>query len=69
MKPNISGIIHSIIRLCIACLGSATVGVAIFCCSHMVPPTRMASNVSGVAKFNHRNLFSRGNREYTMGQE
>ena len=69
MKPNMSGIIHSIIRLCVACLGSAAVGIAIFCCSHMVPPTKIARNVSGVAKFNHRNLFPRGSREYTTGQE
>ena len=68
-KANISGIIHSIILLCACCLGSVVVGIDIFCCSHIEPATRIARNVSGVAKLNHRNLFPRGSIEYTIGQE
>jgi len=71
MKANISGIIHSIILLCACCLGSALEGVVIFCCSHIVPPTRMGSKrkLSGIARFSHRNLFPKGSVEYTNGQE
>jgi len=70
-KANISGIIHSIIRLCACCRGSAEVGVTIFCCSHIVPPTRIGSmsSLSGVARFSHRKLLYSGSTEYTMGQE
>jgi len=42
-KANIIGIIHSIILPCACCFGSAVVGVTIFCCAHMVPPTRIGS--------------------------
>jgi len=68
-KPNMSGIIHSIIRLCACCFGSAVVGVTIFCCAHIAAPTRMARNILGSAKFNPRNILSKGSVEYTIGQE
>jgi hypothetical protein len=38
-NPNISGIIHSIIRLVDACLASADGIVLIFCITNMEPPT------------------------------
>lgn len=69
INPNNNGIIHSIIRLCVACRGSAAGGVVIFCCTHMATPTRMARAVSGDARFSQRKLFSRGSMEYTVGQE
>jgi len=50
------GIIHSIIRLCCCCLGSAVWGVTIFCCTHIDPPTRIAniSVPSGTDKSSHK---------------
>ncbi len=48
------GIIHSIIRLIDCDLASVVVGVTIFCCTHMVPPTRIARVKSPSARFNHR---------------
>jgi len=68
-NPNINGIIHSIIRLWACCLGSAVVGITIFCCTHIVPPTRMARSISGSARFNHRKSLPKGNIENTTGQE
>ena len=69
-KANINGIIHSIIRLCAACLESAEADVVIdiFCCSHIVPPTMMAKNISGFARLNHRKSLPNGSKEYTIGQ-
>jgi hypothetical protein len=69
MKPNMSGIIHSIILLCACCLESVAAGVTIFCCTHIVAATIIARTVSGVARLNHRKLFSKGTIEYTIGQE
>jgi len=63
------GIIHSIILLCVCCLGSAVGDITIFCCTHIVPPTRSARNMSPLARFNQRKLFSSGRVEYTIGQE
>jgi len=68
-KANIIGIIHSIIWLCDRCLGSAVDGVTIFCCSHIVPPTKMARIILPVARFNQRNSLFKGTIEYTTGQE
>lgn len=39
-NPNITGIIHSIIRLVDACCSVAAGMVVIFCISHIDPPTR-----------------------------
>ena len=68
-KPNIKGIIHSIIRLCACILGSAAAVIDIFCCTHMVPPTRRAIVRLGTLKSSQRNLFDKGSVEYSTGQE
>lgn len=62
-KVNISGIIISMVRPCTCCLGSSETGVTIFCCTHMVAPTRSAINRSGDARFIHRKLLLRGSDE------
>lgn len=69
-KPNISGIIHSIIRLCVCWLGSALSGVTIFCCNHIVLPTSIGITSivgSGDARSSQRNWFCRGTCENTVG--
>jgi hypothetical protein len=53
-QANIIGIIHSIILDCDCCLGSAEGVITIFCCTHIVPPTSSARNISPVARFNQR---------------
>jgi hypothetical protein len=63
------GIIHSIIVLCVCCLGSVTGDITIFCCTHIVPPTSNARNMSPLARFNQRNSLFSGSVEYTIGQE
>jgi hypothetical protein len=70
-KANINGIIHSISWLCVCCLGSVLTGVTIFCCTHIVLPTRRGNmyNLSGEAKSNHKKLLFRGSMEYTIGHE
>jgi len=68
-QANIIGIIHSIMVLCVCCLGSAVDVITIFCCTHIVPPTKSARNMLPVAKFNQRNSFVNGSVEYTTGQE
>jgi len=67
-KPNIIGIIHSIIRPWVCWLGSALSGVTIFCDIHIVTPTRMGmmSRVSCLARSSHRKLLSRGTWENTV---
>ena len=69
MKVNISGIIHSIILLCARCFGSAVDVITIFCCAHIVAPTRIASRKLGSARLNPRNLSLKGTIEYTMSHE
>ena len=61
-NPNISGIIHSIIRLVDACLASIDGIVVIFCISHIETPTRIGRTGvgSGSAKSNHRNALFNG---------
>jgi len=68
-KANIIGIIHSIMLACDCCLGSAVGVITIFCCTHIVPPTRSAKRVSPVARFNQRNSLFNGSVEYTTDQE
>jgi hypothetical protein len=63
------GIIHSIMLDCCCCLGSAVGVCTIFCCTHIVPPTSSARNISPLARFNQRKWFSRGSVKYTIGQE
>jgi hypothetical protein len=60
-KVNINGIITCIVWLCARCCGSVvTWVVVIFCCTHMKAPTRIASNISGDARFIHRKLLLSG---------
>ena len=62
-KPNIAGIIHSIIRFVDACRSSAVGIVVIFCMTHIDTPTRigMTNGVgSGRARSIHRKLLSIG---------
>ena len=53
-QANIIGIIHSMIVDCDCRLGSAAGVITIFCCTHIVPPTSSARNISPVARFNQR---------------
>lgn len=42
--PNMMGIIHNIILFIDCCRGSPPPGImVIFCCTHMLPPTRMGN--------------------------
>ena len=62
INPNITGIIHCIIRFICICLGSVDGFAIIFCCTHIDPPTSNGSMIlvgSGSDRSNHRNpLFS-----------
>ncbi len=62
-KKNMNGIITSIIRPCVCCLGSAETGVTIFCCTHIEPPTRSASIKLGLDRSIHRNWLLKGSTE------
>jgi hypothetical protein len=53
-KANIMGISHSIMPACCCCLGSAPGVIIIFCCTHIVPPTKIASSISPVARLSQR---------------
>ncbi len=67
-NPNISGIIHSIIRFVDACLGSAAGIMVIFCMAHMDTPTRMGRSIGlGTARSRPRNVLSMGIAPLTMG--
>ena len=70
-QPNKTGIIHSIIPRIDCCLGSAVADVTIFCCTHIVTPTKIGNkrSLSGIAKFNQRKSLSKGRIECTTGQE
>ena len=60
-NPNISGIIHSIMRLVDACLGSAEGMTVIFCMRYIDAPTIMGSAMgSGRARSSHRNWLLSG---------
>ena len=62
-KPNMAGIIHSIMRLVDACRSSAVGIVVIFCITHMDTPTNtgITNGVgSGSARSIHRKLLSMG---------
>ena len=62
-KPNMAGIIQSIMRLVDAWRSSAVGMVVIFCMTHMDAPTRMGITNgvgSGSAKSIHRKLLSMG---------
>ena len=68
-NPNISGIIHSIMRLVDSCLASIAGIVVIFCISHIDAPTR--TGMTGVGslcpRFIQRNWVSRGMDAFTQG--
>jgi hypothetical protein len=59
-KANIMGISQSIILACCCCLGSVVGVMTIFCCTHIVPPTKIASSISPDARLSQRNLLGRG---------
>jgi hypothetical protein len=68
---NIIGISQSIIWFCDCCLGSGLGKVVIFCCTHIVPPTRIGKikYLSGVARSSQRKWLPRGTSEKTGDQE
>ena len=69
-KPNMAGIIHSMIRLVEACRSSAVGIVVIFCMTHMDAPTRigiMKGEGSGAARSIQRKLLSMGMTLCTRG--
>ena len=68
-KPNIRGIIQSIIRFVDSCLASAAGIVVIFCISHIDPPTSTGSTgvLSGRARSSQRKELSRGMTSWTIG--
>ena len=75
-KPNNIGIIHSIIRLVEACLGSTDGMTVIFCIKNMDTPTRIGRSGtpngpgSGSARsFIHRNELLRGITSLTRGSQ
>lgn len=68
--PNITGIIHCIIRFICICLGSVETVAIIFCCTHMDPPTRMGSITfvgSGSERSNQRKPLLRGMAVWAPG--
>lgn len=68
-KPNISGIIHSIMRLVDSCRGSAAGIIVIFCIIHIDTPT--STGITGVAsgspRFIQRKRVSSGMDAFTQG--
>ena len=74
-NPNIRGIIHSIMLLVWACLGSVVGIVIIFCWTHMEPPTRMGirkgilSSLAGPDRLIHRNWLLKGTASFTNGSQ
>ena len=61
-KPNMSGIIHSIILFMDCCFGSDVGMVDIFCCIHIDRATRMAimKYLSGCPRSSQRNFAFKG---------
>ncbi len=71
-KPNIAGIIQSMIRLVEAWRSSAVGMVVIFCMTHMEAPTRIGMTTgegSGAARSIHRKLLSMGITLWTWGSQ
>ena len=68
-KPNIIGIIHSIMRFVDAWRGSADGSVVVFCISHMDTPTStgITGSESGCARSSHRNALFMGITSCTPG--
>ncbi len=70
MNPNITGIIHCIIRFICICLGSVDGFAIIFCCTHIEPPTSNGSITlvgSGSERSNHRKPLFSGTAVCTPG--
>lgn len=70
IKPNITGIIHCIIRFICICLGSVDGFAIIFCCTHIEPPTSRGSMTlvgSGSDRSNHRKPLFNGTAVCTPG--
>ena len=71
-KPNIAGIIQSIMRLVDAWRSSAVGIVVIFCITNMDAPTKTGitnGDGSGRAKSIHRNRLSSGMTLWTCGNQ
>jgi hypothetical protein len=71
-KPNMAGIIQSMIRLVEAWRSSAVGMVVIFCMTHMDAPTRigmMNGDGSGAARSIQRKLLSMGITLWTCGSQ
>lgn len=70
-KPNIIGIIHSIILLVDAWRGSADGIVVVFCISHIDTPTStgITGRLSGCARSSHRNVLLMGITSFTPGSQ
>ena len=69
-KPNMMGIIQSIILLVCACRGSAEGMVVVFCIRNMDTPTRMGiTGESGCARSIHRNVLLMGMTSFTPGSQ
>ena len=69
-NPNISGIIHSIMRFVDACRASADGMVVIFCMTHIDPPTRIGitkGDGSGCPRSIHKKSASIGMALWTWG--
>lgn len=70
INPNITGIIHCIIRFICICLGSVDGFAIIFCCTHIEPPTSSGSITlvgSGSDRSNHRKPLFNGTAVCTPG--
>ncbi len=67
-KPNISGIIQSIMRLVEACFGSTEGIMVIFCMTHIEAATMIGiTSGSPRPRFNQRKLLLRGITSWTRG--
>ena len=70
-KPNIRGIIQSIMRLVDCCLGSAVGIDVIFCRRNIEAPTRMGSMGvgSGRARSSEKKMLFSGTTPWTQGSQ
>ena len=68
-KPNMTGIIHSMMAFVDCCWDVAAGAMVIFWTTHMEPPTRTGSNGvgSGSVRSSHRKWASRGRASSTPG--
>ena len=70
-KPNISGIIQSIMRFVCAWRGSADGIEVVFCIKNMDTPTStgITGSLSGCARSSHRNVLLIGITSFTPGSQ